>query len=304
MDFSLRRLGLTRNSKILSITHAHCMDGSTCQICLENVFSRLNCISAKYNEVDSLLERLIHSNFDDHDFVFLTDISPLNKDLLVGQNKIILLDHHNTAKVHHNPHENKYVLDNYCGSYVTKIFLEKFFDKKIPSLDNLVYLVNDYDLWKKQNAKSTFLNELHYMYFPDKFKKRFYDGNTRLTRTELDFIRKKKIEFKSEYDNLELYEMTKTKSCYFEADHFMNELCEKLMKEKYDFVFCRSRNKNSVSVRNKLPYVDVGEVLKELGYGGGHHDAAGFFEPDFFKMKEKMNRIEERIMIDIKRNSK
>ena len=76
------------------------------------------------------------------------------------------------------------------------------------------------------------------------------------------------------------------------------------MKEKYDFVFARSRNKNSISVRNKHPDIDIGEVLKELGYGGGHHDAGGFYEPDFLKMKEKISIIEKHIVDELKRKKK
>ncbi len=68
---------------------------------------------------------------------------------------------------------------------------------------------------------------------------------------------------------------------------------------KYDVVFCRS--KNSISVRNKHPKLDIGEILKELGYGGGHKDAAGFTEPDFTKMKQKISIIEDRILEELKR---
>lgn len=304
MEFNLKRLGLSSQSKILSITHAHCCDGTTCQICLSNVFKNLSCLEAKYDEVDSILDNVIGRNYDGYDFVFLTDISPQDANLLKNKNKIILLDHHNTAKYHHNPQENKYVIDNYCGTLLTKVFLEKYFDKKLSSLDNLVYLVNDYDLWKKNNAKSTFLNDLFYLYFSDKFKKRFYNGDTRFTPDEISYLRRRKIEFQKTLDDLEVYDLPKINACYFESRMFLNELCEKLLKMKYDVVFCKNPTKGTVSVRNKLPYLDVGEVLKTLGYGGGHHDAAGFSEPDFLKMKEKISNIEDRILEEVKRNRK
>src|SRR4051812_45137469 len=92
MDFNLKRLGLSTNSKILSITHANCMDGTSCQICLDNVFKNLNCVGVKYNDIDSILTRLIDNNFEGYDFVFLTDISPQDANLLKDKNKIILLD--------------------------------------------------------------------------------------------------------------------------------------------------------------------------------------------------------------------
>lgn len=304
MDFNLKRLGLNTQSKILSITHGNCMDGTSCQICLDNVFKNLSCIGLKYNEIDSVLENIIQRDYDGYDFVFLTDISPVNSELLRNKNKIILLDHHNSAKYHHNPNENKYVFDNYCGAAITKAFLEKFFGKKISSLNNLIYLVNDYDLWTKQNAKSTFLNELHFKYFPDKFRKRFFSGDTRLTKEEIQFIRKRKSEFSFAVNNLELYELNKISACYFETNGFLNELCESLLKTKYDVVFCKSQSKNSISVRNKLSYVDIGSILKELGYGGGHPEAGAFFEPDFTTMKEKINNVVDRISEEIERHSK
>ncbi len=301
MDFNLKRLGLSTGSKILSLTHANCLDGTSCQICLDNVFKNLDCVGVKYNDIDSILGSIIDHDYEGYDFIFLTDISPTNKTLLENKNKIILLDHHNTALDHHNPQENKYVFDGVCGTYLTKAFLERFFEKKMSSLNDLVYLVNDYDLWKKNNAKSTFLNELHFMYFSDKFRKRFFGGDTRLNPREIEYIRKKKKEFQKAYDDIEVYDMHKIKACYFETDHFLNELCDRLLKLRYDIVFCKSPTKNSISVRNKLPFIDIGGILKELGYGGGHHDAAGFFEPDFLKMKEKISIIENRIHEEMKR---
>lgn len=301
MDFNLRRLGLTKKSRILSITHANCMDGTGCQICLDNVFKNIDFVGLKYNDVDSILGKIIDNNYEGYDFIFLTDISPVNPSLLKSQNKIILLDHHNTAIQLHNPEENKYVVSDLCGTALTKLFLEKFFEKKLDSLNDVSYLINDYDLWTKNNSKSTFLNELHFFYFSDKFRKRFFDGNTRLTKEEIEYIRERKKQFQSSFDELEVYDLNKINACYFEANSFLNELCEKLLKMKYDVVFCRSPNKNSVSVRNKHPNLDVGDILKQLGYGGGHKDAAGFYEPDFTKMKKKICDIEDVILEQLKR---
>jgi DHH family putative phosphoesterase len=304
LDFNLRRLGLTKQSKICSITHASCMDGSISQLLLEQTFRNITSISSKY---DNYRDELIKSEIESgkYDFIFLTDISPIDPEVLKNQNRVILLDHHASALYHYNAKENKYVIpDKFSGSSLTKRFIEEYFGIPLKHMNNLVYLSQDYDLWKKNSAKSTFLNEIHFFYYSDGFKKRFYGGDTRFKPDEIEYIRKRKVEFKETYDDLEVYELGKIKGCYVQVSNFINEICEKLIKEKYDIVFCKSPNKNNVSVRCKKGFVNIGEVLKELGYGGGHPEAGGFQESDFLKTQEKIKKIEERIYEEVKRKKK
>ncbi len=304
MEFRLKELGLNHSSKILSITHAFCTDGSCAQLIIENVFKNVTSIACKYDQIDKELEYFLETSvYDNYDFIFITDIAPQNMDILKNKNKVILLDHHNTAVAHHNPNENKYVIpEKFSGSSLTKRFCEDFFGKKLKHLDDLIYLSQDYDLWKKNNAKSTFLNELHFWYYSEEFKERFFNGDTRLNEAEISYLRKRKSDFKDIFNSLDIYDLHNIKGAYCEAGNFLNEIAEKLLKD-YSVVFVRnqSQHKNSISVRCRKGFVDVGGILKELGYGGGHSEAGGFSEPDFMKMKEKIEKIEERIALEIKR---
>lgn len=305
MNFHLKTLGLTHSSKILSLTHAYCLDGSCAQIVLENVFKNVTSVSLKYDNIDSELENYyLKEVYGRYDFIFLTDIAPQNPELLKGRNKIILLDHHNTAIANHNPSENKYVIpDKYSGSSLTKRFCEDYFGVKLNHLDDLIYLSQDYDLWHKKNAKSTFLNELHFYYYSEVFRKRFFNGDTRFTPDEIKYLRKRKLEFKEVYDKLEIAELSHIKACVFFADKFLNEICEKIMKEEdYGVIFCKHPSKSSISVRTNLPRIDLGKVLKEMGLGGGHPQAAGFSILPSMDLYETLNLVCRLIKKEIKDN--
>lgn len=306
MEFGLKKLGLIRSSKILSITHAFCLDGTCSQIVIENVFKDVNSIACKYDDMDKELEYFLQPRiYENYDFIFITDISPKDPDLLKGKNKIILLDHHNTASCHHNKDENKYVIpEKFSGSSLTKKFCEDYFGKKLKHLDNLIKYSEDYDLWIKRYPKSTFLNELHFKYFSEGFKKRFFDGNTRFTNEEISFLRSRKQDFEYTFKSLDIYELHKIKGAYVQSESgkFVNEIAEKLLKDGYNIVFVRNQSqyKNSVSVRCKKGFVDIGTILKTLGIGGGHAEAAGFVEPDFMMMKSKIEDIEKFILLEMK----
>ncbi len=297
LDYSLRRLGLTKNSKVCSITHAFCCDGSTSQLLLQQTFRNITCISSKYDDNrDSLIKSEIESN--KYDFIFLTDISPIDPEILKDQNRVILLDHHASALYLHCPQENKYVIpDRFCGASLTKRFIEEYFGLPLKHMTRMVSYVQDYDLWTKRFPQSTFLNELHFFYYSEGFKKRFYSGDTRFTKQEIDYLRKRKNDFKKVFDELEVYELNKINGCFIQAISFVNELAEKLYTGKYDIVFIRNPEKNSVSVRCKNGFIDV---LKE--YGGGGHGSSGaiLIKGNLNDVFEKIKLIEERIYLEIK----
>ena len=280
MEWNLRKLGLNKKSKILNLTHAFCTDGTSCSIVIENCFINSTIQQVKYTEIDDVLENLHKSNFQDYDFVFITDISPKDETWLES-NKIVLIDHHQTAIKFHNPAKNRYVVSEIaCGALLVKKFLEKYFAERLKHLDDLIYLVNDYDLWHKKNDKSTFINELHFFYWGEKFRQRFYNGDTRLNKTEINYLRKRKKDFTKVWEDLEIADYGNYKNlkvCFLRSKgEFLNEIAEKILKEEgYDITFILNPIKNSVSVRSKMEDVNLGEVLKMVN-GGGHNLAAAF----------------------------
>jgi len=288
-------------SKILSISHND-LDGSVSQIILGHVFKNIKYIHTSFYKIDDILLSLDFSNYD---YVFLTDIHPDKKENLLISKKIILIDHHKSAESYNDPSKGHFVVadKNVCASVLTKTFVEKMYNIKLTSLDSLVYLTNDYDVWNLKNCKSKLLNDvMFYLYRPAKFRELFFNGRTKFTQYEIEWLRKRRKVFKNLYNNLSIFEFDKINGCVAESHEFINEICHKLMiEEKYNIVFIRNPSNQRVSVRHNFPNLDVGSLLKSKGYGGGHASAAGFWSSDNKDFENKIKILENDIynMINI-----
>src|SRR5271157_2281513 len=131
------------NSKVLSLTHSD-MDGVGCQIVLGHVFKHLTCQASTFVSVNKLFN---DKNFEGYDHIFITDIYPNYPELLTKyEDRIVLLDHHNTSLGNHNPFKMRFVDSGQCATSLTKKFVEQYFHKDLGFLDKFVYHVNDYDL--------------------------------------------------------------------------------------------------------------------------------------------------------------
>lgn len=280
------------DAKILSISHND-LDGSVCQIILGHVYTNIKFVHCSFYKIDDILVSL---DFDNYDYVFLTDIHPEKQENLYLSDKIILIDHHKSAQNYNNPNKGHFVYGdkNVCASVLTKMFVEKMYDIKLHELDALVYLTNDYDMWNLKNGKSKLLNDvMFYLYKPVKFKELFFNGRTRFTQYEIEWLRKRKDLFKKIYNDLSVYEFDKINGCISQSNEFINEICHKLMEEeKYDMVVIRNPNNGRVSIRHNIPNLDAGKILKEQGWGGGHEKAAGMWSLDHNDFKTKMKKFE------------
>lgn len=281
-----------RKSKVLSLSDSD-LDGAGSQIVLANALDNLICQKVTYSTIDQVMREIDYSAYD---FVILTDISPEDRSLFNLSDNIILLDHHDSSLDLHCPEKMRSVISGKCSAYWTKQFCEQTLKINLSYLNNLVWLINDFDMWELRSPKSRFLNCLFYKYFSEKFQRRFFNGDTRFTDEEIKYIRKQKKEFNYIYDNLEVYSMEKINGCFVQCNRFHNDICHKLMNdEKYDVVFFRNPQTKKVSVRNKAKGIHIGNILKELNVGGGHKDAGGFFEPDIQSLQEKLVLIENKL---------
>jgi oligoribonuclease NrnB/cAMP/cGMP phosphodiesterase (DHH superfamily) len=281
------------HSKILSISHND-FDGATCQIVLDNVYKNISFINTTFYYIDEILESVIYSKYD---YVILTDINPSNPKLIDFSNKIVLIDHHNTALNYHNPSKLRFVTDKACAAMLTKRFVETMYNKKLYHLDNLVKYANDYDLWIHKYPKSKLLNDLmFYKYRPEKFREFFRDGRTSFTQEEQEFLLQRKKDFDKIWNELVVYDIDGVRGALILQNEFINELAEKLMKEEnYEIVIIKNPKNGRTSVRHCIDGFDVGLVLKELGVGGGHKESAGMFIDDMNVLNEKIKLIVERI---------
>lgn len=281
-----------KNSKVLSISDSD-LDGAGAQIVLGNSLKNLTLYKASYANIDEMMKSV---NYKEWDFVILTDITPHDHTLMDLSDNIILLDHHDSAADLHCPEKMRSVIRGHCSAYWTKKFCEDTLKVNLKYLDNLIYLIEDYDMWHLKNDKSRFLNVLFYKYYSEKFQRRFFSGDTRFTKEEISFIRKRKKDFRDIYENLEVYTLDSINGCFIQCTQFHNDICHKLLNdEKYNVVILRNPQNKKVSMRNNCPEVHIGNILKELDIGGGHKDAGGFVELDMESLQKKLLAIENKI---------
>jgi len=284
---------ISKNSKILSVSHND-WDGVFSQIILGNVYPNIIYLNTSFYKIDSVIESI---EYDKYDFVFLTDINPTNISLLNISDKIILLDHHESAIQANDPSKMHYVSDSQCAAKLTLKFVEKYYGIKLTHLHEHCEMVNDYDLWILKNPKSKQLNDLmFYKYRPKKFRDLFFDGHTSFTEDEQQWLIEREKEFEKRYQDLKVFDCNKINGCIFESDQFINEICDKLMKEeKYEIVFCRNPVHGRVSIRHTIEGLNMGEMLKNKGWGGGHPLSCGMFVDDLNDFKIKIDILEEEI---------
>jgi len=286
---------IPRDSKVLSISHND-FDGVTSQIVLGHIFEDITYLNTSFYKIDSVLESV---EYDRYDFVFVTDINPENKERLNLSEKIILIDHHGSAIDANDPSKMHFVMPGKCAAVRTKAFVEKYYGVTLDHLDDLVRLCNDYDMWELKDPKSKQLNDvMFYLYRPKKFRDQFFDGRTTFTEKEQDWLEEREKEFARLYESLTVFDFEKINGCIVQSKEFINEICDKLMKEEsYNIVFCRNPYHGRVSIRHNLPpeELDVGTILKEKGWGGGHCQSAGMFCDDIDDFQKKCAALEELI---------
>jgi len=286
---------IPKDSKVLSISHND-LDGVVSQIVLGHVFKNITYLNTSFYKIDSVLESI---DYDKYDFVFLTDINPERKEKLDLSEKIILLDHHESALDANDPSKMHFVVVGKCAAYLTKKFVEKYYGVDLPHLDDIVRLTNDYDIWELKYPESKKLNDvMFYLYRPKKFREKFFDGRTTFTEAEEIWLKKRERDFERLYEELNIFEFEKINGCVVESKEFINEICEKLMNEEsYTIVFCRNPYHGRVSIRHRIDGLNMGEILKNKGWGGGHSMSCGLFVNDINDFKNKTTILEEEISI-------
>jgi len=281
---------LTRDSRILSISHWD-FDGVTCSIVLSNYFRNIKCISCTFTNVDSIIEK---TNVSDYDAIFITDCYPKQAESLDKTDKIIVLDHHPASQSIFNADRNIYSIDGVCGALLTKNWVEATYNIKLSNLDNLVRYANDYDLWIHNWHKSRFINELFWKYGDTKFRMRFMNGDVKLTKWELNFLRERRKEFAETYDNLNVFEFGTINACFVPVTQFLNDIADALLsKDGYKMVLVQNARSKHISVRCRGD-IDIGNVLDTLQLGGGHASAGGFSnkESNMDKLKLDFKKLE------------
>ncbi len=281
---------LNKNNRILNVSHLD-LDGVGCSIVLQNIYKNIEFRSLKYGEVNKCLESI---NFDFYDCVILTDISPEDESVFKLSDKIFLLDHHPSALKYNDPNSNRLVREGTCAATFVKEFFENLFKIDLSYLNDLLNIINDYDLWILNDSRSWAFNELYFKMYESDFIRRFKNGDTKLRPDELKYIDERRKLFNEEYKKLDIYEFDSINACFFIGTNFINDFCHKLMDENgYDVTICVNPKSRNCSVRTKRDDLDVGKVLQELGIGGGHKKAGAFRLNMNEEVSTKLDMIEK-----------
>ncbi len=291
---------LNKFSKILNIHHAD-WDGINSSIVLSNYFKNLTAKAATFSNVDNII---LKTDFKEYDAVILTDIFPKDPDVLNISPKILVLDHHQESSKLCNM-ENIIAFRDNCGAVLTKNWVEATFNVDLSHLNLLLKYTNDYDLWIHNHPKSKMLESLFWKYLKkgkagfDKYRERFLDGNVRFTQEELDYLKKKREDFRKLYDNLEVFELETINGCIICVKEFINDIADKLLKKDgYEIVIVQNVNNSHVSIRTKDDNVNIGEILQTLGIGGGHPRSGGL--ADYFKFEEDVLKLQNYLYENVK----
>ena len=290
-----KKIPFNNKGKILSISHFGCMDGTISTIPIHNSYDQTTYLKCTPGKVDEALSKI---DGKDYDAIIMTDISCKDKKIYDGFNNLILIDHHETAQEQHDPSKMRFVYMGNSAGVLTRKFMSKYSGNNFEYLRHLSVLGEDYDLWIHDHSESKGLNELHYHYKCDGFIKRFGAGDMNFTSDERSFIDNRWKTFKNRYDEMDVYEMDSINGCMVMQSDFINDICHRLMEEEgFDVVVCKNPRTASCSIRSKHPELNIGNILKELGSGGGHKLAGGIIEKDPIILREKLVAFEKAIYI-------
>ena len=273
----------------LLMTHAGCMDGSTCATLFRAAGGDPSNIAFShpgYDSTDSILRDLLES-FDG--FILIADLS-ISYEMaksIDGLGRVKILDHHKSAiPLGEFDWCDIDVENSRCGSRMLFDFIQKEMNtQSVAEYRDLVDLSDDYDRWQKQYALSTKLNEYHNSVGQRFFIERF------IKNSKVSFTENEKFLLKIEKGRKERYIKSKRKKCviidknidgndlkiaFVLSGEYQSSLGESLYSDPYlgvDAVVMVSDKSISFRAHPDCP-LDL-STLAMLNGGGGHKKAAG-----------------------------
>lgn len=258
-----------KNLKVLNITHFD-MDGACCHIILKNYYKSVTALPITYQSEKTLFAKATEEiNKEHYDLIICTDFYPeiAYKDLSTLKVPMIVLDHHESAKKFHN---GKTIVINTQNSASKLVFdlYNKLSD--LSHLEDLVNIVDDFDMYKKKDVRSPEFNKIFWEMNFKWFVRRFIKGNTKLTEEEILFLKESMKAVDKIYNNIEITTLPH-KGVFFILDYYQYEITERLKKDGYKWFIIL--NKNNLSIRSND--VDLLPIINRVGRGGGHKNAVG-----------------------------
>ena len=278
--------------RILNVTH-YDMDGCGASIVLKNFYEQVIVVPVTYNTEWKLLDEI--AQYDGKfDAIICTDFYPAQTiNDLRKLSTTLVLDHHESV-VDKNNDTDIIINTLYSGTKLAYKFISKF--KDISYLEKLVDIIDDYDMFRLKLPASVYFNNLFWEMGHKWFTRRFITGNTVMYPEEKRYFVDAKKEFDNMYETLEIVDLAHN-GVYFESDRFHYECIEALKKDGYKWFAIK--NKSNLSVR--CDDIDLTEIAKKIGKGGGHVHAIGIPMAKTDNPIELVKRIE--LFIDTEYNN-
>lgn len=270
--------------RILNISHSD-LDGCACTIILKNFYKNVISVPINYNTEWKLADE-VRSYEGKYDIIISTDFCPTSSYAeLCKLGHMLVLDHHESVADRNN-NETIVINTQWSATMLVYKFISKF--KDISYLLPFATLVDDWDMFKLKDPRSTYFNNLYWEMGNKWFLRRFIKGNLKFSDEEKQYFMDSKKEFTDMYETLEIFDLAH-KGVFFETDRFMHECIESLKQDGYKWFIIK--NKNNLSVR--CDDIDLTDVFKKLGRGGGHIHAGGCPLQKSDNVSDIISRIEQ-----------
>ena len=262
-----------RKLRILNFCHTD-LDGAVSAIVIRNVFEKVITVPISYRSEINIGGKL-DRNINDVDAIIFTDFCPtISLETVKSYGKpVLVLDHHESARKYNDPANQIYVNEIYCGAKLAYKFFEKFVNLK--HLETLVELTDDYDRWILKDNRSFPLNQLFWANesIVD-FIDRFNDGNINLSDAEKKFLIETKKKISAFIDKLEIMELPND-GVLSTCSEYLGEVSYELQKKRYKWICMFNPKTENLSMRSRDNNLNLIDVTKMLGIGGGHSKAVG-----------------------------
>jgi oligoribonuclease NrnB/cAMP/cGMP phosphodiesterase (DHH superfamily) len=276
------------------ITHTD-LDGIGCEVILRKYLEsdsqeKLTVFREDYDTINKRVHDVLSNIVPDR--LFITDISPRDPeiieylDLFAQSNKLVLLDHHETAADRFNGYSWARYWPDACGTTMTYEYLKKIWGKHDDdvSLDFFARIVRDYDLWIKKYPESDMMNQLFFFLGADAFVERC------MKKTVFAFLSTSEKYLVKEYakyidrqvherlEKVKVIEMDEHKVAVVFGNQFQSQMGEAARQAKIDadYFAMIDVSDRKVSLRTIKDGIHVGNIAKQKHLGGGNEKAAGF----------------------------
>lgn len=276
-------------AKYKLLTHNADLDGIGCAV-LAKAFFKNDCELelCGYNDFEEKLEETLKNP---PEFLLITDLSPSEQGrekLLNYPGQKLLIDHHFTSLPLAEENWAR-INTSYCATM--GLFLHLGGTATLPEYEEFVRLVNDRDLWLKQDSRADELAYLLNAIGPQDFIDRFSrNPSVELTKEEAVIVNAIIRRIEKTIEDTEIFEFYDKTTDAHGGMVFLNDyasdvahiILQKNPELDYLMVVKIRKRHLSISLRTQKDTINLAELAQRYG-GGGHPKAAGFvMQADFF----------------------